>query len=71
MSRLVEEKDLGVFSRLRAKLGIHKKIGNMFLGHCSSHNVYFIDLEHTNGVIRCPLCDEAWLKKYARIEVKN
>ena len=35
----------------------------LFLGYCNQHKQYYIDHEHTNGLIRCPICEEEWLKK--------
>ena len=73
MSCIVERKSVDVYTRLRAQIGIPKQIGNMFLGYCSIHKSYFLDVKHTNGEIRCPVCDKNWLKKYLnkKKEVKH
>jgi len=52
---------------MRARLGLYEKFGNLFLGYCKRHKTYFLDLEHTNGVIRCPICDKAWLLKHGQL----
>jgi hypothetical protein len=53
-----------IFSKLRARIRVYEKKGNLFLGYCKRHKTYFLDFEHTNGDIRCPICDEAWLVKH-------
>ena len=60
--RVVNSNEFRFSSRLKARLGINEKHGNLFLGHCKPHKTYFLDHKHTNGDIRCPICDEAWLK---------
>lgn len=62
--RIVNSSEFGFFSKMRARLGFYEKFGNLFLGYCKSHNTYFLDLEHTNDVIRCPICDKNWLLKH-------
>ena len=62
--RVVNSNEFGFFARLRARLGLYEKFGNLFLGYCKRHKTYFLDLKHTNGDIRCPICDEAWLLKH-------
>ena len=66
--RVVRPEEFGFFARLKASLGILTRFGNLFLGYCRGHDAYFLDLEHTNGYIRCPICDRAWLEKH---QVKN
>ena len=61
--RIVNSSEFGFFSKMRARLGLFEKFGNLFLGYCKRHKTYFLDLEHTNGVIRCPICDKIWLLK--------
>ncbi|RLI50590.1 hypothetical protein DRO61_03630 [Candidatus Bathyarchaeota archaeon] len=61
--RIVNSSEFGFFSKMRARLGLFEKFGNLFLGYCKRHKTYFLDLEHTNGVIRCPICDKIWLIK--------
>jgi len=62
--RVVNSNEFDFYARLRARLGFYEKFGNLFLGYCKRHNAYFLDLKHTNDVIRCPICDEAWLLKH-------
>ena len=62
--RVVDATDFGVVARLRARLGICAQFGPFFLGYCPRHRTYFLDLEHTNGDIRCPICDKHWLVKH-------
>ena len=62
--QIVNSSEFGFFSKMRARLGLYKKFGTLFLGYCKSHNTYFLDLEHTNDVIRCPICDKSWLLKH-------
>ena len=60
---VVDPGDFGLFSRLRARLGFYARLGKLFLGYCGRHKVFFLDLEHTNGGIRCPVCDKDFLKR--------
>jgi len=62
--RIVEINELGCFSNMRARLGFFAQYGNLFHGYCKRHRIYFLDLKHTNDVIRCPVCDEAWLRRW-------
>jgi hypothetical protein len=62
--RVVKSNEFGLFSKLRARIRVYEKKGNLFLGYCKRHKTYFLDFEHTNGDIRCPICDEAWLVKH-------
>ncbi len=62
--RVVDARDFGVVARLRARLGVCEQYGSFFLGYCPRHRTYFLDLEHTNGDIRCPICDHEWLVKH-------
>lgn len=64
MSCILKEKNIGLCSRLKAHIGIPTQKGNKFLGYCSIHKSYFLDVKHTNGEIRCPLCDKIWLDEY-------
>ena len=59
--RLVKSDAFGLLDRLVAKLDV-KHVGNgVYLDYCARHKTYFLDRKHTNGVARCPVCDEAWL----------
>ena len=40
---------------------------NLFLGYCRTHKEYYADHKHTNGEIRCPMCDEKWLIEHGFI----
>jgi len=62
--RVVNSSEFRFSTRLKARIGFNKQHGNLYLGHCKSHKTYFLDYKHTNGGIRCPICDEAWLKKH-------
>lgn len=62
--RIVDSSELGWVEKLRARLGFYKRFGNLYLGYCGTHKIYFLDLEHTNGGIKCPTCDKAWLELY-------
>jgi hypothetical protein len=46
--RVVKSNEFGFFSKLRARIRVYEKKGNLFLGYCK----------------RCPICDEAWLVKH-------
>jgi len=59
--RVVNSNEFGFLARLRARLHLFERFGNLFLGYCPRHKTYFLDLEHTNGDIRCPICDTDWL----------
>ena len=63
-ARVVNSNELRFSTRLRARLGFREKKGNLFLSYCKPHKTYFLDLEHTNGELRCPICDKNWLKKH-------
>jgi len=65
--QLVDYKEFKMFSKLRARLGRYTLGTNLFLGYCKCHKKYYIDHSHTNGEIRCPICDEEWLTQYAKI----
>jgi len=62
--RVVHPSEFGFLARLKASWGIITRFGNLFLGYCRGHDAYFLDLKHTNGCVRCPICDKAWLKKW-------
>ena len=61
-SRMVQSHKFKFVARLKARMGIYEKFGSFFLGYCSHHKSYFLDREHTNGSIRCPICNKNWLK---------
>ncbi len=63
-ARVVNSNEFRFSTRLRARLGFREKKGNLFLSYCKSHKTYFLDYKHTNGDIRCPICDEVWLKQH-------
>ncbi len=64
--RIVNSNEFGFLSKMKARLRLFEKFGNLFLGYCKRHKTYFLDLEHTNGDIRCPICDKIWLLKHQK-----
>jgi DNA-directed RNA polymerase subunit RPC12/RpoP len=62
--QIVNSNEFGFLAKLKARLGLWEKFGNLFLGYCKRHKTYFLDYEHTNGDIRCPICDKKWLLKH-------
>jgi hypothetical protein len=59
--QLARVNEFSVLTRLHARLNA-KDVGNgVYLAFCSRHHAYFLDLKHTNGVLRCPVCDDEWL----------
>lgn len=64
---MVDASDYGLIPRLKTRLGFPPRFGVMFLGYCSRHKQYFLDLKHTNGDIRCPMCEVEWLASH-RVE---
>jgi hypothetical protein len=61
--RPVRGTDFSFIQRLRAIFDRTQINKDLFLGYCKEHRTYFLDYEHTNGEIRCPLCDEEWLRQ--------
>ena len=61
--KLVPGKEFGIYKRLMARSGMTDVGNRLFLGRCSIHKKYYLDRKHTNGDIRCPLCDSKWLRK--------
>ena len=61
--QLVQGNDFGFLQRLRAIIDRTQIDEDLYLGYCKEHRTYFLDHEHTNGDIRCPLCDEEWLRQ--------
>ncbi|MDQ1279339.1 MAG: hypothetical protein QG670_601 [Thermoproteota archaeon] len=60
--RLVNGEAFGALKRIRARsFGMAQVDDQIFLGYCTIHLKYFLDLIHTNEVIRCPICDKEWL----------
>ena len=59
--RLVTGSDFGVLKQLIARIDRSKIDDNLFLGYCKLHKKYYVDYIHTNGEIRCPICDKKWL----------
>lgn len=62
--KLVDASAFRIFKRLTARLGIAHIRNKLFLGYCSIHKKYFLDLKHMNDTIRCPICDAQWLREY-------
>ncbi|MCJ7635017.1 hypothetical protein MUP77_21830 [Candidatus Bathyarchaeota archaeon] len=58
---LVGGEQVGLRKRLRARLSRVKLWKNVFLGYCPIHQRYYVDYQHTDGSIRCPLCDQTWI----------
>jgi len=63
MPHVVPSDEFKFFSRLRARLGSYPRFGNLYLSYCKHHKTYFLDLEHTNHCIRCPICEKKWLSE--------
>ena len=59
--RLVNCGQFGILKRLKARIDKVNVGNNLFLGYCKIHKSYYLDHNHTNGEIRCPICDEEWL----------
>jgi hypothetical protein len=62
--QLVQGKNFRFLQRLYAIINRSQVDEDLFLGYCREHRTYFLDHEHTNGEIRCPLCDEEWLRQH-------
>ena len=60
--KLVTYEKLGILPKLFAKFGQSKVSEDVFLGYCFIHKKYFLDHQHTDGKIRCPICDSEWLQ---------
>ncbi|MDQ1279507.1 MAG: hypothetical protein QG670_769 [Thermoproteota archaeon] len=59
---LVSSEAFGISKRIQAKsFGMAQVDDQIFLGYCSIHGKYFLDLIHTNEDIHCPICDKKWL----------
>ena len=63
-SHLVSHEQFGILKRLKARIDRASIDNNHFLGYCGIHKTYYVDHNHTNEVIRCPVCDEEWLIKH-------
>ena len=66
----VDAEQFGVLTRLRARLDRATLGENLFLGYCKDHRTYFVDHNHTNDVIRCPICDEEWLTQHNKSSIE-
>ena len=62
--QLVQGNNFRFLQRLYAIINRSQIDEDLFLGYCREHRTYFLDHEHTNGEIRCPLCDEEWLRQH-------
>ena len=60
----VQGNNFRFLQRLQAIIDRSQIDEDLFLGYCKEHRTYFLDHEHTNGEIRCPLCDEEWLYQH-------
>ena len=61
---LIDGKQFGILKRLKGRIDRANIGNNLFLGYCKIHKSYYLDHNHTNGEIRCPICDEEWLRKH-------
>jgi len=61
LPRLAYSGQFGILKRLMARIDRACISNNLFLGYCKIHKSYYLDHKHTNGEIRCPICDERWL----------
>jgi hypothetical protein len=62
---IVNPDDYSLWQRSKAVLGFPPRIdGDLYLGYCSIHKIYYLDYIHTNGSIRCPTCDAKWLAEH-------
>lgn len=60
--RLASSNAFGIAKKIMAKyVGMAHVNGQVFLGYCTIHREYYLDLIHMNDVIRCPICDKKWL----------
>ena len=59
--QLVDRNEFGFFQKLTARMDMTNLGNSVFLGYCKIHKQYYVDHKHTNGEIRCPICDEKWL----------
>lgn len=58
----VKSEAFGISVRIRARcFGMAHVDGQVFLGFCTTHKKYYLDIIHTNEDIRCPICDKKWL----------
>jgi hypothetical protein len=62
--QLVDAKQFGAGDRLKARIDDASVGHGLFLGYCTLHEKYYLDHKHTNGEIRCPICDTQWLAKH-------
>lgn len=54
----------GTIQLLKARVSRANVGNNLFLGYCNIHKLYYLDHNHTNLEIRCPVCDEKWLTEH-------
>jgi hypothetical protein len=66
--RMAKKGEFGIFQRLKARLNPTAIGHHLFLGYCTHHKQYYLDYQHTNGNIRCPRCDRAWLIDHGYLE---
>lgn len=60
---LVDGKDFSFSKRLIARSSMTPVGKQVFLGRCKVHKKYYLDRKHTNGEIRCPICESKWLRQ--------
>lgn len=67
--QLVKDKIFTPTQRLKARIYTQINVGDdLFLGYCKQHKSYYLDHQHTDGTIRCPICDKKWLMKHGFIK---
>ena len=67
--RLVEDRLFTPTKKLKARIYTQINVGDgLYLGHCKQHKRYYLDHQHTDGTIRCPICDKKWLTKHGFIK---
>jgi hypothetical protein len=70
--QLVEDKKITPTLRLKSKIYTQINVGEgIFLGYCRQHRNYYLDHQHTDGTIRCPICDKEWLTKHGFIKRRS
>lgn len=69
--RLVNRVQFGILKRLMARIDRAHVGNNVFLGYCKIHACYYLDYNHTNGEIRCPICDKKWSIKQRNHDREN
>lgn len=72
--KIIEQKtdfELCWQQKFLARLGPIPYSKNKWIGFCSMHKIYYLDLLHTGNKIRCPECDKTWLKKFLSYQKNN